>query len=475
LEKEGSGCRALLRDEKRDDLARLYRMFSKVPDGLPPIAKIVQEHVEAAGKVVLKNREAKISAPDFKETGEAPDFIKELLELHERFRALVTEQFAADALFQKALKTAIESVVNEQVGKHKTAELLSCYADSTLRSGGDEKLSDTQVEEVLENIVQLFSYIEDKDIFSDVYRNQLAKRLLNQRSVSHDAERAMIAKLKLRCGAQFTSKHEGMLTDLALGQDLQKKFQDDNAAKDEAGKLPIEFSCEVLSTAHWPTYQVLKPNLPKAMARSIDAFTAFYSSNNNMRVLTWIHALGHATVKANFKISYELQVTTLQAIALVNFNGTQDQWVPFADVQTKTGIDTNVLKKVMHSLSCQKTKVLEKEPANNSIDPAKDQFRVLADFQSKTRKLKIPMASLEESHNPDRIEEDRSFAIEAAIVRIMKARKMLSHTNLVNEVMAQLHAFKPQVKVVKKRIEHLIEREYLARDEADPSQYKYLA
>ena len=58
--------------------------------------------------------------------------------------------------------------------------------------------------------------------------------------------------------------------------------------------------------------------------------------------------------------------------------------------------------------------------------------------------------------------------------------------------MAQLHAFKsvkdpfrarntnaaahrPNVKVVKKRIEHLIEREYLARDEADQSTYKYLA
>ena len=41
--------------------------------------------------------------------------------------------------------------------------------------------------------------------------------------------------------------------------------------------------------------------------------------------------------------------------------------------------------------------------------------------------------------------------------------------------MAQLQAFKPNVKVVKKRIEHLIEREYLARDETDQSTYKYLA
>lgn len=38
------------------------------------------------------------------------------------------------------------------------------------------------------------------------------------------------------------------------------------------------------------------------------------------------------------------------------------------------------------------------------------------------RKIRIPMPLLEESHNPKRVEEDRSIAIEAAIVRIMKVR-----------------------------------------------------
>ena len=38
------------------------------------------------------------------------------------------------------------------------------------------------------------------------------------------------------------------------------------------------------------------------------------------------------------------------------------------------------------------------------------------------RKIRIPMASLEESHNVKRVEEDRTIAIEAAIVRIMKVK-----------------------------------------------------
>ena len=52
--------------------------------------------------------------------------------------------------------------------------------------------------------MQLFSYLTDKDLFAEIYRNQLAKRLLNQRSASDGGQH--VGKLKLRCGSQFTGK-----------------------------------------------------------------------------------------------------------------------------------------------------------------------------------------------------------------------------------------------------------------------------
>ena len=69
----------------------------------------------------------------------------------------------------------------------------------------------------------------------------------------------------------------------------------------------------------------------------------------------------------------------------------------------------------------------------------------------------------------------RSHSIEACIVRIMKARKVLTHNVLVPEVIAQLQFFKPQPKQIKKRIEHLIERDYLERDATDQNTYRYMA
>ena len=58
----------------------------------------------------------------------------------------------------------------------------------------------------------------------------------------------------------------------------------------------------------------------------------------------------------------------------------------------------------------------------------------------------------------------------------MKSRRRLGHNELIGEVTRQLAPrFLPQPQVVKKRIESLIEREFLERDQADRSTYIYLA
>ena len=74
------------------------------------------------------------------------------------------------------------------------------------------------------------------------------------------------------------------------------------------------------------------------------------------------------------------------------------------------------------------------------------------------------------------VDKDRRFAIDAAVVRTMKSRKAMQHQQLVLEVVSQLsRMFKPDFKLIKKRIEDLIAREYLERDAANPQLFKYVA
>lgn len=228
-------------------------------------------------------------------------------------------------------------------------------------------------------------------MFGEIYRNQLAKRLLNARSASDDAERSMVSKLKLKCGVQFTGKMEGMMMDLVLGGDVQRKFSVWLASRADA--LPIEvadaqpserieFGVQVLTTGFWPSFKATRDLvLPSAMERCQNSFQTFYSTETQHRKLNWVHSLGSGTVRArsccrrvpssshvaecgvraqvraNYSRSYDLQVTTLQAVALVLFNGYGSTEVPFEDIRAALGVDEDIVKRLLHSLSCGKYQV----------------------------------------------------------------------------------------------------------------------
>ena len=64
-----------------------------------------------------------------------------------------------------------------------------------------------------------------KDVFEAFYKKDLSKRLLVGKSASADAEKSMLLKLKQECGAQFTSKLEGMFRDIEVSKDLMTSFK----------------------------------------------------------------------------------------------------------------------------------------------------------------------------------------------------------------------------------------------------------
>jgi cullin 1 len=79
------------------------------------------------------------------------------------------------------------------------AEMLAAYTDTILRKGGT-KIPEDQFDEYIKSIVHLFTHLIDKDLFIEVYRSYLAKRLLNDKSLSEDNEKIMISHIKMSCG-----------------------------------------------------------------------------------------------------------------------------------------------------------------------------------------------------------------------------------------------------------------------------------
>ncbi|XP_027352113.1 cullin-1 isoform X3 [Abrus precatorius] len=474
LEKENSGCRALLRDDKVEDLSRMYRLYHKIPKGLDPVANVFKQHITAEGTALVQlAEEAACSQTTSGSSIFQEVLVRKFIELHDKYMAYVNDCFMNHTLFHKALKEAFEVFCNKTVAGSSSAELLAIFCDNILKKGGSEKLSDEGIEETLEKVVKLLAYISDKDLFAEFYRKKLARRLLFDRSANDDHEKCILTKLKQQCGGQFTSKMEGMVVDLNLAKDNQMKFEE--YLCDSLANPGIDLTVTVLTTGFWPSYKSFDLNLPSEMVKCVEVFKDFYETKTKHRKLTWIYSLGTCHVVGKFEVkSIELIVSTYQAAALLLFNNADR--LSYSEIMTQLNLAHEDVVRLLHSLSCAKHKILMKEPNSKTISPS-DIFEFNYKFTDKMRRIKIPLPPIDERKKViEDVDKDRRYAIDAAIVRIMKSRKVLGHQQLVLECVEQLgRMFKPDIKAIKKRIEDLITRDYLERDKDNPNTFRYLA
>jgi len=274
---------------------------------------------------------------------------------------------------------------------------------------------------------------------------------------------------------------EGMFTDMKTSRDTMQGFNALLAGSNEVSEGPT-LAVQVLTTGSWPTQPGACCNLPTEIWAVCERFRGYYLNTHTGRRLTWQTNMGTADLKATFGKSrkHELNVSTYQMCILMLFNSAD--CLSYKEIEQATDILAADLKRCLQSLACVKGKnVLRKEPMGRDIGE-KDTFQFNDSFTSKFYKVKIGTVAAQKETEPEKqetrqkVEEDRKPQIEAAIVRIMKARRVLDHNNIVAEVTKQLQArFLPNPAVIKKRIESLIEREFLERDKNDRKLYRYLA
>ncbi|KAL3268246.1 hypothetical protein HHI36_007370 [Cryptolaemus montrouzieri] len=143
-----------------------------------------------------------------------------------------------------------------------------------------------------------------------------------------------------------------------------------------------------------------------------------------------------------------------------------------------TNLEETELNRTLISLTCGKSRVLLKKPKGPNIENS-DVFIFNKQFTDRLFRVRINQIQLKETKEEEKATEksvliDRQFQIDAAIVRIMKSYKCISHTNLIGELFDKLGIpVKPSD--LKKRIELLIEREYMERDKDNPANYNYIA
>uniref|UniRef100_A0A2K5W092 Cullin-4B n=1 Tax=Macaca fascicularis TaxID=9541 RepID=A0A2K5W092_MACFA len=453
------GLNNLLDENRIQDLSLLYQLFSRVRGGVQVLLQQWIEYIKAFGSTIVIN-------PEKDKT-----MVQELLDFKDKVDHIIDICFLKNEKFINAMKEAFETFINKR--PNKPAELIAKYVDSKLRAGNKEA-TDEELEKMLDKIMIIFRFIYGKDVEA-FYKKDLAKRLLVGKSASVDAEKSMLSKLKHECGAAFTSKLEGMFKDMELSKDIMIQFKQYMQNQNVPGN--IELTVNILTMGYWPTYVPMEVHLPPEMVKLQEIFKTFYLGKHSGRKLQWQSTLGHCVLKAEFKEGKkELQVSLFQTLVLLMFN--EGEEFSLEEIKQATGIEDGELRRTLQSLACGKARVLAKNPKGKDIEDG-DKFICNDDFKHKLFRIKINQIQMketveEQASTTERVFQDRQYQIDAAIVRIMKMRKTLSHNLLVSEVYNQLK-FPVKPADLKKRIESLIDRDYMERDKENPNQYNYIA
>lgn len=121
------------------------------------------------------------------------------MELHKKYKSIVADVFNNDFYFSEALDTAFTIIVNYKLEENqpsKAPEYLSKYCDKLLKKSC-KGLSEAEIEHKLLQSITIFKYIDDKDIFQNIYQMHLAKRLILRQSQSIVGEEGLINNLKV--------------------------------------------------------------------------------------------------------------------------------------------------------------------------------------------------------------------------------------------------------------------------------------
>ncbi|KAJ1361358.1 hypothetical protein KIN20_020581 [Parelaphostrongylus tenuis] len=469
---------ALLEANKDDDLARMYKLCERVEDGLNNLRSALESHITKEGLAAI----GKVADAAFTD---AKLYVTTILAVHNRYSSLVGSAFQNESGFIQSLDKAATSFINKNAVTRrapqqlsKSPELLAKYCDQLLRKSS-KMPEENELEDMLSQVMVVFKYIEDKDVFSKFYTKMFSKRLISETSASEEAEVSLINKLKQMCGFEYTNRLSKMINDTQISKDSCCEFRD--YLNSRRIDLKMDFNMLILSSGSWPALPSLKMHLPRMLNIAIEHFTSFYNSKHSGRKLTWVLSQSRGEMYSyGFGKKYVLTTTTAQMAVLLLYNDSLEYTT--RSLVESLGMDKKTLSQVL--LSLIKNDVLKSsENLEGPIEP-NDETIISLNLKYSNKKVKVDLSKMVMRSDPKQeteqvqknVDEDRKSVINACIVRIMKTRKRISHSQLMTEVLQQLTArFKPSVDMVKRCIGQLIEKEYMRRDETARDMYEYMA
>jgi len=406
----------LLDNDRQEDLGRMFKLLARISNGLEPLRTKFEAHVRKAGLAAVD----RVAAEG--DTLEPKIYVDALLEVHSQYQKLVDEAFGGDSDFVRSLDNACKEFVNRNkvctTGSTKSPELLAKYTDTLLKRSAKSP-EEADLENMLTQIMTIFKYIEDKDVFQKFYSRMLAKRLVHGNSASDEAETSMISKLKEACGFEYTNKLTRMFGDILTSKDTNNEYKEwqANVLDDEDLKKAVDPLYYILGTGFWPLQPPTTTFIPpQDIVKTYERFQKYYNEKHSGRKLTWLWQLCKGEIKANYilntRVPYTFQVSTYQMGVLLLFNDADT--VSYEDMAKATALSTDWLDPSIAVLL--KARVLLAEPENAKPEIGTS-YKLNYNFKNKKFKVNLNIAvkseqkqEIEDTHKT--IEEDRKLLMQ---------------------------------------------------------------
>ncbi|KAI2656172.1 Cullin-5 [Labeo rohita] len=241
------------------ELHLMFSLMDKVPNGIEPMLKDLEEHIISAGLADMVAAAETI-------TTDSEKYVEQLLTLFNRFSKLVKEAFQDDPRFLTARDKAYKAVVNDA-----TIFKLELPMKQKGKTPLSKKLTSEEIELKLKEVLLVLKYVQNKDVFMRYHKAHLTRRLILD--ISAD----------IGMPADYVNK-------------LARMFQDIKVSEKVFVSLPTE----------------LEDLIPEV--------EDFYKKNHSGRKLHWHHLMSNGIITFKNEVGqYDLEVTTFQLASLVAF------------------------------------------------------------------------------------------------------------------------------------------------------------
>uniref|UniRef100_A0A8C5DY55 Cullin-5 n=1 Tax=Gouania willdenowi TaxID=441366 RepID=A0A8C5DY55_GOUWI len=495
---------------KRNETEKLHLMFSlmdKVPSGIEPMLKDLEEHIMSAGLADMVASAETI-------TSDSEKYVEQLLTLFNRFSRLVKEAFQDDPRFLTARDKAYKAVVNDAtifklelplkqkgVGlktqpESKCPELLANYCDMLLRKTPlSKKLTSEEIEAKLKEVLLVLKYVQNKDVFMRYHKAHLTRRLILDISADSEIEENMVEWLReVGMPADYVNKLARMFQDIKVSEDLNQSYKEMH--KHNKLALPADsVNIKILNAGAWSrSSEKVFVSLPTELEDLIPEVEDFYKKNHSGRKLHWHHLMSNGIITFKNEVGqYDVEVTTFQLAVLFAWNQRPRERISFENLKLATELPDAELRRTLWSLVAfpkLKRQVLQYDPlvsspkdfAEGTLFYVNQEFSLIKNSKVQKRgkinligRLQLTTERMREEEN-EGIVQLRILRTQEAIIQIMKMRKRINNAQLQTELVEILkNMFLPQKKMIKEQIEWLIDHKYIKRDETDINTFIYMA